>query len=95
MNAGNTKTSLHESPAILLSASRRLPLYPKPSARFRGLHNLLFPSNLPNPVVPSSDWSSMPDCGSSEMTNCLAKQNEMQNFENTWIKVSVCPDYIP
>ncbi|KYM82752.1 hypothetical protein ALC53_06757 [Atta colombica] len=59
------------------------------------LHNLLFPSNLPNPVVPSSDWSSMPDCGSSEMTNCPAKQNEMQNFENTWIKVSVCPDYIP
>lgn len=77
--------------AILLSASRRLPLYPKPSARFRGgwrwrwwwarellvngetadrglkrpiedlqtrchplspassLHNLLFPSNLPQP----------------------------------------------
>lgn len=41
------------------------------------------------------DWSSTPDCGSSEMTNCPAKQSEMQNLENTWIKVSVCRDYTP
>lgn len=70
------------------------------------LHNLLFPSNFSQPrsailYVPGSsfsfldlrqrpDWSSTPDCGSSEMTNCSAKQSEMQNFENTWIKVSVC-----
>lgn len=40
------------------------------------------------------DWSSTPDCGSSEMTNCCAKQSGMQNFENTWIKLSVYRDYM-
>lgn len=136
--------------AILLSASRRLPLYPKPSARAPGadgggggkrgraagergetadrglkrpiedlqtrcchplspsLHlislslslcNLLFPSNLPQPRPPTSwlvlllprpppmslDWST-PDCGSSKMTNCLAKQSGMRNSKNTRLK---------
>lgn len=142
--------------AILLSASRRLPLYPKPSALApganggggggdgdgergraageregnvgsgaeapdRGSANTLLPPPfsyltsphlspqpalpiepsstpswlvllLPRPPPMSLDWPT-PDCGSSKMTNCLAKQSGMRNSKNTRIKVLARRDY--
>lgn len=71
------------------------PLSPT-SLHLISLRNLLFPSNLPQPRPPTSwlvlllprpppmslDWPT-PDCGSSKMTNCLAKQSGMRNSKNT------------
>lgn len=78
--------------SCLISPQPALPIEPSPTPQYhppcpRPSSSFSFLDLRQRP-----DWSSTPDGGSSEMTNCPAKQSEMQNFENTWIKVSVCRD---